>query len=509
MEIGIRIRIAFELSNMVNKSIQYEKEPVIGDWMNSMLLAAGISNYPDEDEAKLSEYIWQNYVLNNMNFTHLIRSTPSFTPQMPPPPNQQATLTQANFEDAFNGDAFSEGNSIVFFAGHADPTQYSDASGFGPFYTRTDALESSNVNKPSLIYADACTTAPYDVDYSVGDNNIGENLINQPNAGAIGYIGGLRVTWYLPGDLELEKLNRGNAKLFFKEFFEEKKFQQGRALFDSKVSYMNSDYISGGESSMDFEYQRKNILTYCLLGDPEIDIYTDIPVQVPDYFKGDIYEGQLISFTVKDELERIVPYARVHLRSSDGKYRTIYADVEGNIKFRLPPQSNETFNVTITGHNLMLSTFNFTTIEDLDLPELIDFECNPQKVTVNDNPYFSFISQDNHSGVESIFIILTKNNFQDYTFHRVGNDFNQNFEEFFITLNKLDPGVYNYALLVRDYLNHTNLYYDTSYGFTIEIPISYYIVIFSLILIVSIISISVFYTIIKVKNFEQKDRKIS
>jgi hypothetical protein len=495
---------AVELSNMVNKTLKYEMNPENGDWMNHMLLAAGVSSDTfdeHEDEARLSEYIWQNYVINEMNFTHLTQTTGSFTPATPPVPNQKGDLTHTNFVNAFND------SSVVFFAGHADPTQFTDASVYGPFYTRDDASSSNNVNKPSLVYADACTTSPYDVQGSVGDNNIGENLINQPNAGAIGYIGGIRVTWYLPNDTELEKLNRGNAKLFFKEFFEEKEFQQGRALYDSKVSYMNSNYFKRGDTSMALEWQRKNILAYNLLGDPEVDIYTGIPTSVPNYFQGDVYEGQLVSFTLKDNFNRIVPYGRVHLTSSDGKYRTVYADINGKVEVRLPPQSNETYNVTITGHNLIPSSFNFTTKEDTDLPELINYECNPHSVTVNDNLCFNFISQDNHSGIESIFIALTKNNFQDYTLFRVGNSFNENFKDFNITLNKLKPGDYSYAFLVRDYANDTNLYIDSSFQFKIEIPMSYYIIIISLITIVSIVAFSIFFTIFKLKNFNQSDRK--
>ncbi len=497
---------ALELANMVNKSLKYEMNPesISGNWMNRMLLAGGVSLYnPPEDEARLTEYIWQNYVLSNMNFTHLIRTTTSFTPDIPPSPNQQALLTHTNFEEAFNGDAFGEGNSVVFFAGHGDPQLYSDESG-NPYYTNGDASTSSNFDKLSFIYADACTTVPYDVDFSVGDNNIGENLINRPNAGAIGYIGGIRVNWYIKEDPNLEKLNRGNAKLFFKEFFEEKKFQQGRALFDSKVTYMNSDYFLRGDTSMVLEWQRKNILTYNLLGDPEVDIYTDIPVSVPNYFNNDIYEGQLVSFTLKDDLNRIVPYGRVHLRSLDGKYCTVYADVDGNVKFRLPAQANETYNVTITGHNLIPSTFNFTTKEDLDLPELIDVEFEPREITVSDNPCFRILSQDNYSGIESIFIVLTRNSFQDHSIYRIGNSFNQDFKSFNATLNKLEPGNYSFAIILRDYINNTSIYYDLSYGFKIEIPFSFSVIIFSFILIVSMISITVFYTLIKLKNFSKK-----
>ncbi|MFW9945783.1 MAG: C25 family cysteine peptidase, partial [Candidatus Odinarchaeota archaeon] len=66
---------ATELEIMVNKTLKYETNPYIGNWMNRMLLAAGISekfpNDYDEDEARLTEYIWTNYVLSEMNFTHL------------------------------------------------------------------------------------------------------------------------------------------------------------------------------------------------------------------------------------------------------------------------------------------------------------------------------------------------------------------------------------------------------------------------------------------------------
>ena len=71
---------------------------------------------------------------------------------------------------------------------------------------------------PSLIYGDACTTSSYDAN----DGNMGEILIKHNNKGAIGYIGALRVTWYVTNDYDLELMNRGNARFFWREFFEEK-----------------------------------------------------------------------------------------------------------------------------------------------------------------------------------------------------------------------------------------------------------------------------------------------
>ncbi|GAH85800.1 unnamed protein product, partial [marine sediment metagenome] len=140
------------------------------------------------------------------------------------------------------------------FAGHGNPSKFIRNPSSDVAYINNDANTCSNTNTTSLIYAFACTTTPIDQN----DNNIGEILIKRNNSGAIGYIGGMRITWYFEHDTKLEKLNRGNAKLFWKEFFVEKKFQQGKALWYSKVAYMNSNYFNNPSVSMRLEYERKN-----------------------------------------------------------------------------------------------------------------------------------------------------------------------------------------------------------------------------------------------------------
>ncbi|MFX0011202.1 MAG: C25 family cysteine peptidase, partial [Candidatus Hermodarchaeota archaeon] len=109
-----------ELSFMINKSLDYEKAVYAGTWMNRMLLAGGISSYsPPEDEARLTEYIWQNYTLSAMNFTHLTKTTSFFTPTTPPLPNVLADLTPANFKnelDKFAADPLFKG---ICYSGRA------------------------------------------------------------------------------------------------------------------------------------------------------------------------------------------------------------------------------------------------------------------------------------------------------------------------------------------------------------------------------------------------------
>ncbi|GAG59891.1 unnamed protein product, partial [marine sediment metagenome] len=244
-----------ELEIMVNKTLKYETNPQIGDWMNSFLLAGVISNYPEntesdvgEDEARLTSYILSNYVLDSMNYSHLIKTTSDFEPK-PSFSNITRDIFRTNFDNGY---------SLGMFAGHGAPTRFVDETGY-QFYTAFDAINSNNTNMPTLFYGDACTTSSYDS----GDNSIGEILIKRKDAGAIGYIGALRTTWYFEQDLDLEMLNRGNCKLFWKVFFINRSYQPGKVLYDSKVEYLKSDWFKYSNINMSLEWERKNVLTYC------------------------------------------------------------------------------------------------------------------------------------------------------------------------------------------------------------------------------------------------------
>ncbi|UCC18942.1 MAG: carboxypeptidase regulatory-like domain-containing protein, partial [Promethearchaeota archaeon] len=306
----------------------------------------------------------------------------------------------------------------------------------------------------------------------------------------------------------LEKLNRGNAKLFWREFFVNKKFQQGRALYDSKVSYINSDYYTIGPGSTDYDFERKNLLTYCLLGDPELDIYTNKPKIALNPFIDNIYEGQLVSITIRDMNNIVVPYARVHLESADGKYHTVYADENGLANFRLPAQENEFYNVTITGHNLIPSYFNFTTLPDDTVPQFIGVEYSPKNPITSDIPTFTVQAQDNKSGIECAYIFLSKNNFTDFTYYGLSNNFDENKEILPILTERLTPGVYDYFIVTRDYANNTLVIQNSTFKFSIPNHIIDYIIPISIIMIIAIVGISVFILLKGIKKHNHSLKRI-
>ena len=485
-----------ELEIMVNKTLKYEKDPMIGDWMNRMLLAGAVSSlFPNlEDEAVLTSYIWNNYVSDEMEFTHLHKDYSPYDPPVPPAPNRQEFLTSINIDSELN----TIGYSAVLIASHGFVTDFTDVNE-GNIYTAAQASSSNNIDKPALFYGDACTTSPYDI-----DGSIGELLIKRPDAGAIGYIGGMRVTWYFEDDGDLAMLNRGNAKLFWEEFFEEKKFQQGKALYDSKVAYMESDHFTEGWGSLDQEWERKNILSYNLLGDPEVDVYTNKPLNATNPFTENIYEGQLIKSIIRDTNGSVVPYARVHMRTNGGKYRTVYADIQGEVDFRIPVQANEIYNVTITGHNLIPTYLNFTTLPDSIDPEFLDDDTSPKDPTVSDNIYVDAEVIDLQSGIQSVYLLQSKDeNFEKYRYYEMSNSFKDDKEDYKCTIDKLKPGDYYFLILARDWANNVEMLDDNSFKISIPVPIMDYILIVTSLMIVGIVGISALVIYKKNKEYFQ------
>ncbi|MGM0469675.1 MAG: C25 family cysteine peptidase [Promethearchaeati archaeon] len=494
---------ANDLEIMVNKTIDYEKGVNSGQWMNKMLLAGGISDTkaqepPDgEDEASLTEYIWKNYVEAEMNFTHLYKTTDFSVDTDVDPPDEVLELNPDNFDTKFNN-----GSSTVMFAGHGSPTQF-ESRALGTFYTSSEAQSCSNLGSPSLLYASACTTGPYDKN----DDNIGEILIKKNNAGAIGYIGSLRVTWYVLNDYNFEVMNRGNAKLFWKVFFEDNTYQQGKALYDSKIAYMNSLYFNI-ISSIEKEWERKNLLTYNLLGDPEVDIFTSTPVEAIDTIPDTLYGGELMVANITNTRGNLVPYARIHITNNYGVYHTVYADENGVVKFRVPHDTGKTYNFTISGHNLIPTSFNFTIIPDETDPVIDQCIRLPENPTISTNLNFYIEVNENESGTESIFVLLSKTNFKDYFYYQIKNDYYQNENNFSLVIHKLDPGNYKYCIFARDYNNNSNLLYNNSFEFRINSPITDYFLIGGIFTMGAVIIASLFLVYVYIKHFPEEIEKL-
>jgi hypothetical protein len=232
------------------------------------------------------------------------------------------------------------------------------------------------------------------------------------------------------------------------------------------------------------------------LGDPELEIYTDKPVVVLNPIEEDIYEGQNVSINIKNIHNESTPNARICITSDNKLYRTLYADNEGNCNFIIPALKDKEYKIVITGHNVISSHFNFTTHLDTIKPEIEVLNMIQEKTNEIDTITFSAKAYDLYSGIENVFILLSKNDFEDFLILPMRkNDLDENYISELFNDNLL-PGKYSYLAIARDFANNTNIIYDESFNFEVigenqkdYIFLIYFLIIFS---IIGLIGISIF-----------------
>ncbi|UYP45299.1 hypothetical protein NEF87_001584 [Candidatus Lokiarchaeum ossiferum] len=456
-----------ELNSIIDKTIFYENGSNAGDWMGRYVSISGLSNGPNpeegdpdgEHEGVVSQYIIDNLIEGNMDWVHYYENS-YYTPIED---SRVSILTKTKALTAINN-----GASILAYAGHGS------ASAFSAKYalSSSDVSSLTNYGRYSMIYADACSTNRFD-----GDTLGEEFVLSQGNAG-IGYIGALRLSWYYPGDVDLEYDNRALFKLFMREMFENGHYQQGKALYESKWAYANSEWFLDAESNYNFSYfemERKSLLTYALVGDPSVDIYTSSPTAIsPLLALGDqVYEGGKYSFQLTDQNGDIVPNATLTL-FSDNKYFQVKGGKDGVVSFFLP-HGQFSLNYSIFAHNFIPVFGSFDVLLDDITPKISSIEIFPQNPTVSDKITITATLDDSGVGVCRGYLVFSNSEFANYTLYEMESiNFSRNFG---IELPLLDYGTYQYGIIAYDYMNHgnTTFYSLQEYNFKIKTPLQFYI----------------------------------
>ncbi len=469
-----------ELYDLFNKTMDYEAGIYAGDWMNKYLALSGISDAPDpsgdvdgEDEGILNQYILDNSVNNSMDWTHMLDYTSYYTPV-----DSERVM---NLSKSIALEAINNGSSIIVYAGHGSPSRFSASN----VLSTGDVPGLSNQNMPSFIFGDACSTNSYDYD------SLGEELIKQPETGAIGYIGSMRLSWYYPNDTALEQCNRGLTKLYFNEMFNNNDFQQGKALYESKKAYVSSRWFQSRDLNFTyFEMERKSILSYMLLGDPSVYIYTDTAQLISPLFPENMvaYEGSNYVIQIKTALETPVPYAQLTLWSGDGHYRVFAANEEGKMVFNLP-LGNRSFNYSLSGHNMVYSSGSFDVEIDDKSPMIEETEITPDKPKADKITIFNTTINDYGLGICYGYLILSMDDFNSYTYHLLTPKYADYKYEVVL---KLVDGHYQYGIVSFDYMGNYNSTLYTGVSFITIFPATQEIITIgiSIILFLSIVVVT-------------------
>lgn len=178
---------------------------------------------------------------------------------------------------------------------------------------------------PNISYSISCTLMPYDIYSEKGipydvTYNFGESYTLGKNYGGVAFLGNTRNGWTISStELESE---------FLKQIYHGV-YCVGKAEAESKKAYKNSNYIR---------------LAHNLLGDPSIDIWTDIPVKYTDadidILRND--QGIIVSGSCLDG-------AKIVVHDTNGGFLSKIGSANNGTYFSNSPNSH----VVIYRHNMI------------------------------------------------------------------------------------------------------------------------------------------------------------
>ncbi len=370
-----------QAKNYISKLIRYETNPPVGTWMNRFLNWGSLMEPPNLETTvnryyphKSNAYKVCQRVKGNLpddldykelyDYQQLEGGNYSMY-------SETDTLNRNNMLSQFNG-----GASMLNFVGQARYdayalNDYGKPYGDGTIYTWNEPMgyqdhsTFTNGDMMPFMYASTCDTAKFFQTGYWEDKSL-ETWLTSSYGGIIGLISSTNVS------ARGEEQNRtwGNWYLdeeFWKLFLNSQETRPGRTMFLLKERYQDKWFTPSFEIK---ETIMGMIYAYILLGEPYVDVYTDSAGRFPQNIqeKLNIYQGDhSFQFTVKDRNGAPVPSAMMTI-FSHSTYSTFTADENGVIDAVFDPSGDWILNITITAHNMVMSTYTVDVLEEIADP---------------------------------------------------------------------------------------------------------------------------------------------
>lgn len=349
---------------VVEKILDYEYGSGSGPWMRNATFWSGLLDGPNNQSAyqgykdnaiKITNKILQ-YVPDQMTINHLYDYNES--------DGGNYSLENDNLYHNSAKSSFYAGHSIINFAGQAyytgdelahymDETGMSAApDGFGPLFSYNDGKYAYNGHKLPLMYLSTCS-----VNFTETDDSNLEQLLTAPDGGVIGLIGNSGKSYR--GET-LNGSSFGNWWLdehFWKLFFNDT-YQPGRCLYNLKKSYV-INVINQGVPYIQMAVA--NLVGYNLLGDPELNIWTDIPKDLTFEYSVVNHNGYKLQVKVVGDSGALIEDARVCVFNNE-VYAYGTTNSSGFALVDVDPRATGEIELTISAHNYFPSFLNLTYI---------------------------------------------------------------------------------------------------------------------------------------------------
>ena len=308
------------LQVMVDKFLKYEKYPYLVDneWFKK---ATVCSNNYYQSQVDTKRFTAQQ-MLENGRFI-------SVDTMMS---NYQCTYNEGDIVAAIN-----EGRSFLNYRGEG----WSDGWHASCYYFTTSYVNNiNNANKLTFVTSIGCGVAMFDEGNCFGEVWIEKGSLTDPPKGACAFIG--------PTSNTHTTYNNYIDKGIYIGMFQGSLDSPGEALLRGKLNMYEQ---FGNVYYVEYHYK-----IYCVLGDPSMHIWKDVPEQVTVTHPNEIYVGfNQVQINVKNTSSNLpVSNARVCI-SGNGVYATGNTDGSGTIILDVEPNSAGTLNLTVTGGNVIPS----------------------------------------------------------------------------------------------------------------------------------------------------------
>jgi hypothetical protein len=294
------VSTAPEAAAVVDKVLDYERSPEVGDWMRQAVLAGSVMNPPNANETTgnpedeiykwWEDNAWESIertlpiIPANMGKTVLYDYDQieggNYTPE-------NDTLNRSSYIGAINA-----GASIVVSTTHGYiPTgnglPHYNGNGVGYNWSRllyyTDISALTNGNMTPFIYFSSCYVGNFT---ELDDSNF-ERLVTKAPGGAIGIVAPTENTYR--GE-EIGTFSDGNwwmSETFWAHLLGDMP-RFGDAFTAMKAEYI--PHLRAVGSNPDVPYYRQNLACYNLLADPEEPVWLDLPKPLSLVLPQSIYD---------------------------------------------------------------------------------------------------------------------------------------------------------------------------------------------------------------------------
>jgi len=298
-----------EAASLVAKIVDYEKRLFGGtSWLKKAVFMASEDNYSITEGT-------HNYVISNFldpagyTYDKLYCHTYS------------ATTQQVR-------DAYNEGRGLGIYSGHGATTYWAD----GPQFTQTDVAGLTNIDMYPFVQSYACYTG----DYTAAEC-FAETWIRETDKAGLGFWAS-SVTSYWDEDDVLEKG-------VFEALFEDS-LTWISGMTNQGKWYLYEYYGGAGSTKRYYEM-------YNLMGDPSLDVWTDIPAVMTASHAGTCPVGANSYSVHVDGGTGPLADALVCLDMPGEVYESRYTDASGDALLTLDPAPTATgqMYLTVTCHN--------------------------------------------------------------------------------------------------------------------------------------------------------------